>query len=148
MVQLSESEMQVDHARWRDDYAGWLQEVELWQARHDEAIAELQRLFAFVKALRNAVRSHGDTIGAHEDVCRRHVDEIAGHGGAGPNDDAMALVHAQIAASHVHVRDAHEQISKNHRVAAARLRALVEVVDDQRAAQGRSGCGGSRHCAK
>jgi len=146
MVQITESDMQQDHARWRRDYAGWLYDVELWEARHDEAMAELKRLFAFIQALQCAVRSHRESIAAYEDLCRRHVEEMAG-GDAETSDEAMAFAHTQVAANHVNMRDAHEQIRKNHGLAAARLRNLIAVIDGKGASRQRLGFGGRRYCA-
>jgi len=127
MVNLSSIGAEHDHVHWCDDYATWMRDVEGWQARDDDTLAELRRLYAYVIALKSAARGHAEAITKYADVCHRHVGALACDAGRREHG-AMAFVHDQMAARHAHTKADHEQIKEHHRSVGLRLRELVESV--------------------
>ena len=53
MVELSEAELQSDHAHWLNDFAAWSRDIDHWQARHNAVLVELRRIYASVVALKS-----------------------------------------------------------------------------------------------
>jgi len=118
--------MRADHQAWLAAHAQWRQDIERWQAEHEDAVSRLTELQKLVREHGECLEEHGRAFRQAEEATTAHEREITEFmAGAGDKpQDVAANRHQEQEGVFIRQQDAHERIKKHHAAVMAQLQAL------------------------
>ncbi len=108
--------MQKQHMHAQREHAEWLEQLHLWRAEHQRALAQLARLQAAMMEHDADIEEHLSHIHRHEQHIGRHERTISAHktNGGSPYDQEMLDGHGDFDGAHRELRAKLKRMASVH----------------------------------